>query len=62
MLLYSKRKQLAELFEEWRSGGNFSDSPYNVIAFLYSNDLINEEKTKEFLLKNSNVKRDKSKG
>ena len=49
MLFYDKRKRLAKLFEEWRKKDNLADSAFNVITFLHGNNLIDEEKTLEFL-------------
>lgn len=53
LLLFSQRKKLARLFEEWRSESNdgvvAANCPENVVAFLFIKGLLNEEKTIEYL-------------
>lgn len=53
MLLFSERRKLARLFDDWRARGEGgvtpANCPENVIAFLCSKGLINEEKAKEYL-------------
>ena len=56
-LLFSKRKALAECYEKWiDKNPQIASCPENVIAFLYANDLLNVEKTKEFLEKGGEQK------
>lgn len=57
MIYFSQRRKLAQLFEEHRrkdSGPNgmIASCPENVIAFLSSKGLLNEDKTREYLKKN----------
>ena len=54
MIYFSQRKKLAQLFEEHRKKDNgiIANCPENVIAFLSSKGLLNEEKTIEYLKKN----------
>lgn len=49
MLLYDKRRELADKFEEWREDRNYLDSPFNVITFLEINNLFDEEKVLTYL-------------
>lgn len=49
MLLFSKRRKLGLIFEKWCIENDASVCPENFVAFLVSNDLINEEKAKEFI-------------
>lgn len=58
MLLFSRRKKLAEEYEKWRlcvnrgSGVTILDCPQAVIGFLNANGLLNEEKVLEYLKEN----------
>ena len=49
MLLYDKRRELADKFEEWREDRNYLDYPFNVITFLEINNLFDEEKVLTYL-------------
>ena len=49
MLLYDKRRDLADKFEEWREDRNYLDPPFNVITFLEINNLFDEEKVLTYL-------------
>lgn len=51
MLLYDKRKKLADLFTEWWMKNKVADTPFNVIGYLEGHGLLNEEKVLEFLEK-----------
>lgn len=44
MLFFSERKELARKFREWAKENNALDCAENVIAFLSTKGLINEEK------------------
>lgn len=53
MLFFSQRRSLAMIFDEWRTksedGVVAASCPENVITFLCSAGLVNEEKVKEYL-------------
>ncbi len=49
MLLFSQRLKLQSLYLEWCARNNVADTPLSVITFLYSNDLIDEEKAHLYL-------------
>ena len=52
MLVFSKRLSIVKLFEKWCKENDASDSPFNMLVFLQTNGLLNEEKCLEFLDKN----------
>ena len=49
MLLFSKRKRLAELFEVWRMKNGVANSPLGVITFLNIHGLIDKERAARFV-------------
>lgn len=53
MLLFSQKRKLAMLFEDWRTKGSdgviAANCPENVFAFLCSKGLMDEGKVKEYL-------------
>lgn len=50
MIFFDDRKKLDEKYKEWLEiEKDAKDCSFNVITFLITNDLINEEKVKEFL-------------
>ena len=51
MLVYSKRKQLARLYEKWITEHTIKDCVENMIMFLLVNDLINIEYALKFIEK-----------
>lgn len=50
MILFSIRNKLAEKYENWlKEYPEIKDCPLNVITFLVSEKLLDEEKVKRFL-------------
>lgn len=54
MLLFSQKRKLAMLFEEWRTGNSnggvvAANCPENVVSFLCSKGLVDEKKVNEYL-------------
>lgn len=49
--IYSKRKELAKLYEKWIKENNIKDCAESVIAFLYGNNLMNVENAMSFIEK-----------
>lgn len=49
MLFFSKRQQLAEMYEKWAKENNVKDCAMSVISFLYANGLLDDEKSMQFL-------------
>ena len=54
MLTFSQRGQLIELFLKWAKENNVNTSPFNVIVFLCTNNLMNEDRVTEFLSNREN--------
>ena len=48
-LLFSKRKQLAKIFEKWAEENKVSNNSYNVITYLALHNLLDIKKLKVFL-------------
>lgn len=55
MIFFSQRKKLEELFLKWAKENGAATSPMNVVAFLQINNLLNEEKIREFLAEHETV-------
>ena len=52
MIFFSDRKSLAEEYEKWlKRNKGIVDSPFNVINFLQSKELLDEDKVKDYLKK-----------
>lgn len=49
MIFFSQRHKLGKLFEKWAKENKALNCPLNTITWLYSLDLLNEEKVKEYL-------------
>ena len=50
MLFFDDRKKLDEKYKEWlKINKEAKDCSFNVITFLETNDLFNEDKVEEFL-------------
>lgn len=49
MLLFSKRKRLADLFQVWREKNGVADCPLGVITFLHIHGLIDKERVARFV-------------
>lgn len=49
MLYFSQRLKLAQAYEEYIKNNSIKDCPESVITFLSSNDLLDEEKCKEYI-------------
>ena len=49
MLITNQKKKLAAKFEEWCREGNIPCCAISMIAFLQVHNLLNEEKTAEYL-------------
>lgn len=54
MILFSARQELEKAYHDWRreslaTGHRPEDCPFNVITFLASENLLDEEKVKLFL-------------
>lgn len=54
MLFFSHRRKLENLFLKWCKDTDAANRPMNVVAFLQSNGLIDEDKALEFI-KNTSV-------
>lgn len=54
MLLFSKRKELAKIYEKWIKENGVKDCAESVISFLHINELINSRKATEFINKRKN--------
>lgn len=52
MIWFSQRNKLSELFEKHCEESKTLCCPVNMIAWLYSLGLLNEEKVKEYLKEN----------
>ena len=53
MLVFSERKKLENLFIDWCKENDTYECPSNMIVFLQSNGLLNEEEALEFIKENA---------
>lgn len=51
MFIFSQRKYIADLFVEWAKSNNAAIEPINVITWLYTKNLLNEENVTKLLEK-----------
>ena len=49
MMYFHERFELAELFATWATENNAASVPMNMVVWLEINNLIDEDKMKEFL-------------
>ena len=55
MLLFNQRLKLRDLFYEWADKERFGmRTPEQLLVFMVSNGLVDEEKTLKFINKNAN--------
>lgn len=47
MLMFSERRRLAKMFDEWADENNAANRPENVIAYLQTLGVIDVEKARE---------------
>lgn len=47
MLMFSERRRLAKMFDEWADENNAANRPENVIAYLQTIGVIDVEKARE---------------
>lgn len=51
LLLFSERRKLAKIYEQWIAENNVKDCAESVIAFLYGYNLLNVENARLFIEK-----------
>lgn len=57
-LLYSERMRIATLYRKWLEDFLVTDCPENLIAFLYSNGLLDVKSVVEFVQKDEKICQD----
>lgn len=48
-MIFSKRMELSNIFDEYARLHEIADTSFSVITFLVKNDLLNENKVEKFL-------------
>lgn len=57
-LLYSERRSIATLYRRWLEDRRVADCPENLIAFLYSNGLLDVKSVVKFVQKEKTICQD----